>query len=412
MGMLLIPFVISINRPSSISSRYAWISLFILLTYLLIPAQLLLLFAAYTILFFIIESHFGKISGLAPALALCSSPLAFYLFELFGFPIRLQLTQGVANVLQTLGYTCEAQGNMIIWNGHFFSVDPVCMGLNMVLTSFLAAIILMRFVSYKHRTNWSLGGIIVVLGVTLGLVVFSNLIRILLLVLTQAPAETMLHEGIGLSCLLLLVILPLYGVMNHGIKRVNLENKEVGIGNEVTLQNVPKQAPWRTGSMIFLFVLLVSLGVAHWTHQSRTIEDLPVTLVDLQIPDYQRDIFDFDNRIKVLRFTSEQAIIYIKNQDPFRLTNHNPLICWRGSGYEFKNENLLEIGENEVYTATLTKDGVQLYTAWWYDNGRDKTTSNISWRWASLGSQTPYYMVNVTSDNFSTLYTEVAKIMD
>jgi hypothetical protein len=50
-----------------------------------------------------------------------------------------------------------------------------------------------------------------------------------------------------------------------------------------------------------------------------------------------------------------------------------------------------------MYTATLVKGNEQLYTAWWYDNGTDHTTSQLAWRWQVLKGAHPFSIINVTT---------------
>ena len=418
MGFLLLPFVLQIEKTASKSFRYGLGLLFLFFFYLLIPSKLLLLFAFYAFLFFVIESQIGRVHLLAPILVVASSPLIYYTFELFGFPIRFQLTKIAVILLQNMGYACQAEGNWIAFNEQLFSVDPVCMGLNMALTSILAAIILMRFYSWQTGQVWSIVGIGFVLITTLGLVIVGNLIRILLLILTGIEAEHPLHEGIGLMVMVLLVLLPLYGFFQY----LKLRNLKFISFIPFFIKNKPlhsvKTKKLQANSLKFVMsyylisiIFLIALFFTHWTHPQLTIEKLDHITTSLNLDGYEKDIFNFKNRIEVLRFTSERAIIYIKNQDPFRLTNHNPLICWRGSGYEFKAEKLLEVGTKQVYIATLHKDHQILYTAWWLDNGNHQTTSSFDWRWQAFQTKQAYQMVNVTSADFSTLYIEVERLL-
>lgn len=418
LGFLLVPFIAAIEHPGKTSNRYGWATLVLLLAYLALPARLILLFATYTTLFFIIEKRLGQLNWLAPILAMVSSPLAYYFFELFSFPIRLQLTNWATELLQFFGYSCMAQGNMINCNGDLFSVDPVCMGLNMVVTAFLAAIILMRFYDFQKKKFWALKGIGAVLLITFLMVILANLIRIFLLILLKAGPEHFLHEWIGLACMALLVFLPLYGLLEKFGEYAFLFNKvrrNESTPSTFTFETSRDESAWSaftsSNSQLLPALLTIFLLFGHWTYHGRSTEFLNKSTEKITLPNYEKDVFTFENRIQVLRFISDDAIVYIKNQHPLRLTNHNPAICWRGSGYELKNENLLEVGNHYVHTAILEREGEQLYTAWWFDNGQHKTSSNLFWRWEALHTQQPWRMINVTSDEFSKMYKEVGHLL-
>jgi len=399
-GLAILPIIITIETPRQFSFRFGWVALAFLLLNIILPSPLIILFVFYFFIFQIIEMYFGKISWLAPALIFVTSPLAYYGFEIFSFPIRLSLTKQAAGILQLAGYQdIISEGNRININGNLFSIDPECMGLNMVLTSFLAAIILMRIDAFRQKRNWSFSQITLTLAVTFLFAIFSNLMRIISLVITQAPPKTPLHEWIGLISMALFVLLPLYFLMEkYGHKKTNAQ---------LSLPTKTLQKHW-----IVPTLLLIGLFFTQVSSQYRSEVPLDQETLSFDIPNYKKDIYTFKKTMQVLRFTSSNTIIYYKKQNPFRLTNHSPLFCWRGSGYEFRNEKLLEVGNYQINTATLIKNNETLHTAWWYDNGTNKTGNNIAWRWNTIRHQQSCHMINVTCGDFSTLYMEVEKLIN
>lgn len=90
---------------------------------------------------------------------------------------------------------------------------------------------------------------------------------------------------------------------------------------------------------------------------------------------------------------------------------HNPLICWKGSGYDFKHISTTRLGNIEVSVAELVKETDKLYTMWWFDSGKHKTGSQWDWRWRSLSQQQDYYLVNVTTESMETLRTEAEALL-
>lgn len=400
-GLAILPFIINIESPGQFSYRFGWIAFAFFILNIFLPSPLIILFTFYFFIFQVIEIYFGKISLLAPTLVILTSPLAHYSFEIFSFPIRLTLTKQAANILQLAGYqNIISEGNRISIDDHLFSVDPECMGLNMVLTSFLAAIILVRIDTFRQKRQWKIGQFSFILVITFLLAILSNLVRIIGLVITQAPPEAPLHEWIGLGSMALFVLLPLYFLTD----RIGKNLHQPIIKNLKTTQ--PKF------SRLILSILTVGLFLTQVTNTYRSEVPLDQETLSFHIPNYEKDIYTFNKTMEVLRFTSDKSIVYYKKQNPFRLTNHSPLFCWRGSGYEFKNERLLEVGNHQINTATLVKNHEILYTAWWYDNGLNKSGNNINWRWHTIKSQESCHMINVTCGDFSSLYMEVEKLIN
>ena len=88
------------------------------------------------------------------------------------------------------------------------------------------------------------------------------------------------------------------------------------------------------------------------------------------------------------------------------------MICWRGSGYELRQVKTIEVGKQEVYSAVLEKENEKLYTAWWYDNGNDRTIDQFDWRWNVLMGKSKYSLVNITAAEPLVLEKEIRKVQD
>lgn len=91
-GMLLLLLVFYIRAPEHLSLRFGALAMFCLVVFIFIPSHLILLFGFYCFCFLVMESFLGKLNKLAIVLMVLASPIAYYLFEVFGFPIRLLLT--------------------------------------------------------------------------------------------------------------------------------------------------------------------------------------------------------------------------------------------------------------------------------------------------------------------------------
>ena len=95
----------------------------------------------------------------------------------------------------------------------------------------------------------------------------------------------------------------------------------------------------------------------------------------------------------------------------FYSSDHNPSICWRGSGYSFQKIQTCSISGVQIFHAILQKENEQLYTAWWYDNGTNATISQLSWRWDEISSGRHYSIVNITTTSEAALLQSVDRTL-
>jgi exosortase N len=105
----------------------------------------------------------------------------------------------------------------------------------------------------------------------------------------------------------------------------------------------------------------------------------------------------------VTRYKNNDALIYVKTIRGFYSTDHNPSICWRGSGYAFTMARQVKRGNASMYMANLQKDGSILYTAWWYEHKHHRTNNQMEWRMNSLKKNRDYHLVNITASSPSDL---------
>jgi exosortase N len=113
----------------------------------------------------------------------------------------------------------------------------------------------------------------------------------------------------------------------------------------------------------------------------------------------------------IVKLENAEALLYIKFIRGFYDTEHNPAMCWKGSGYVFKDIKTQVLEGKEVYTASLHKGNDKLYTSWWYGNADHVTTSQWEWRWNMVKSGQSYAVINVTAANEKTLRAEVEKLL-
>jgi exosortase N len=112
----------------------------------------------------------------------------------------------------------------------------------------------------------------------------------------------------------------------------------------------------------------------------------------------------------ILKLQNKQALVYIKYIRGFYDTDHNPMICWKGSGYVFEQIQKEKISNQEIYTGMLINGDEKLYSAWWYGNGLSSTVSQFKWRWDMLRGAEGYAVVNVTCASQEELDKQVKKV--
>jgi exosortase N len=338
----------------------------------------------------------GKVNALAPLVILTVTPFTKYVFDLFGFPIRLFLSDVATQVLSFIGYEVSSQGNVMTLNGESFSVDAACMGLRLVITSFLITFMLISHFEKKSGKEIQFSSTLITLFFAFILVIIANLLRIVLLIVLNSPPETLLHELIGIGSIVALVIVPMY----HMVK---LLSSKFTVRNTPTT-NIKSNYFLKTAFTIGIVGTISILGFIPANYS-----DIPKdqALEQLSIPNYSKEILP--NNIG--KFMTNHHLLYIKPSKGFYRSDHNPFICWRGSGYDVKNEKVIELHGNEIQFAHLVSPSTTLYTAWWYDNGTHQTINQIDWRWRSAIGEKSFRLFNLTASTPTQLLNEAAKFL-
>ncbi len=396
-GLMLTPFIVYVREPSKYSNRFGILALFCLVGYALIGIKTLYyLCFAFTVLL-IIESFFGMMNNIVIALVVLLGSISQYFIKLFSFPIRLELTELAGAILSFFGLTVEVAGNILNVNGLDFSVDPECMGLKMVTTSLLAMFLFISLKERNKKRKLSFLGTTYLASTTLFFVLFANLLRILALVLFKSFPETASHELIGIISLCVYAILPIWWNSSIAYKTLS---KPIKAGISMRHANLKF-------SYAVLAILVIGLSYFNLIYNPTTIQSSPLTM-NMNLKGYDMDTTAHN----VVQLKSDTSLIYIKPPMPFYGSDHNPSICWLGSGYKFEKETILDIGNYKVFYGLLSgKHGEMLHTSWWYDNGLDKTINQLDWRWSSLKGAEEYRLVNVTCSNMKDLQLEVEKLL-
>jgi exosortase N len=396
LGCVLAPYLFIVRQPGRYSYRYAGPAVGLALLAAWVPVKTFQYGAFAFFFLFLLEVRVGRLNPLPVLLLGLLSPVFRYVTEVFGFPIRLQLSAWAGWLVGQMGTPIEVQGNVLVRDGFAFAVDPACVGLQLVMVSFLVALFLLAHLertTSRHLPGWAVGAALLATG---GLVALANLIRIVLLVVFRLLPDSPLHDLAGLACLVAYVVLPVYFLFRILCQRA---------GRPAVPAPVQAANPsWRRAAgpavLLAALVLLPFPGPAARAGQS----PLPFGT----LPGYGRTSLAGG----ITQFARQNALVYVKPVAAFYSIEHSPLVCWRGSGYAFGRIDERSVGGYRVYTGVLTKGADVLHTAWWFDNGKHRTTAQWAWRWRVLRGATPYSLVNVTAATPDGLQKALREILD
>lgn len=388
LALLLSPYIIKPDLTKRGSRKYLYLSVSFMLLAYTSGVQTFYFFTAGFAVLFVLESFGGYISHLPFFLLGLLSPSFKYFNNLFGFPARLQLSEWAGGVLQFLGYKIEVTGNVFVLNGTEFSVDPACVGLKMMALSFLVGLFIMAYFQQQGGKIFSFLTVTGILLLILGLNLLSNLIRILILAIFTILPENPLHDMVGIGCFLVYSIMPSYFLIRFIAPKIKERYNSVGTSGISILNK------------LLNVVLLIAVTFV-FTTRSRSQTTIPNTPVFLT-SGYIRHITNGD----IMKLEKPGILIYVKPLQRFYGAEHNPMICWVGSGYTFHRIKKQFIGSNEIFTGTLVKGNDILYSAWWFDNGKYNTVNQADWRWKVAKGEN-FYLINVNSGDESALINEI-----
>jgi len=379
--------------------RFLFAAFFFLGLYLLLPVKTLFFFALVSALLFSLEAISGRLHTAVIPVIFLMSPVANYIAEVFSFPVRLQLSYWAAKMLQFTGNEVMAKGNAISFNGAMFDVDHACMGLSMLVSSLLMGLISIQLYESKLHRRLPLIFLPVILLYFILFNVAANLFRIICLVYFQIGPGTVMHEMVGLLCWMLYGIVPSVWLVKTMVKH---------LGRFESVQSIAKfKQPVLRNYQITQFVLLVLLSLFFRSQQGSEVKNLSASSQWVPANGYKVQSLPHG----VTGYKNESSLIYVKSILGFYSTDHNPSICWRGSGYAFKRVRNAKRGNAQMYMANLEKEGATLYTAWWYESGIHRTNNQFDWRWKSLKKNRDYRLVNITASSQANLEQAVEKWM-
>ncbi|WP_423735198.1 exosortase N [Chitinophaga caseinilytica] len=394
LGAATVPVVLRADAADKRSLRYFYAALACCVLAWMVPAKTLLFATIVLAMCFLADSFFGRINALPMLALMLMAPVFQYLTNIFTFPIRLHLTRLAGGILRLAGREVATEGNVLVLSGTEFSVDPACMGLSMMVTALLCGIAAVGIAQRKlgKRLSWWMLG--AWLGFILLLNIGSNLFRIVLLVQFSIPPENYLHDVVGLLCLGMYVLIPVFFLAPRLVARFGKTPMERMPEKTQHPRYVVLQAHLSLAACIFLLAYKISLPKEAIAAQTPAVAGFTVSALQNGVTKMERN----------------GVLVYIKKIKDCYYTDHHPTICWQGSGFVFRKVKEEQIAGMTLFTGTLEKGKERLYTAWWYDNGSLQTVSQFEWRWNALSTRSSFSLVNVTASSRETLAAEILRI--
>ncbi len=391
-----LPVIIYSSISQQKSYRFLFVALGVALSAFFLPVNATLFLALILSCAGLIETFYGKISVIPLLIILVISPIS-YIITIISFPVRIWVTE-VAAVIMNMGLgTVVAAGNVITFNGMEYSVDNACMGLKMLTTSLWFSLYLLYFIQKKQKKTIRLPMIFLSLVIVLSLNVITNLIRIILLVYFNLPPESTLHELVGIGCFVIYTVLPVLYIFGKLVQYRGKPTTDKSVASQNTSKIFDMAMP----------VVVLSLIYISGTNIRTSVGTVPPQLIPT-VNGYTCYRYSSD----VIRVKNDQSLIYVKSIPSFYTAEHNPLMCWVGSGYEFRQLREKHHGDMTLYSGILVKNTDTLHTAWWYDNGKSRTINQMDWRFDMLKGSAAYSVVNVTCNTRVELEKELDKIFN
>lgn len=395
LGILIFPFLIK-TTDKTVSYRYVPWAILMGIFGIYLPVKSLFFFTSILCSLVFIEIWVGKTNHLPLFLLFLLSPMLIYFRSILGISIRFQLSEIAGNLLKLSGLDIGVFGNTIHYQGDTFSIDPACMGLSMLTHSFLLGLFIMAYFQNTNSKFLPFYKNILLLLALLLLNMISNLSRIVLLILFKIYPELIAHDIIGILCLIIYILLPFYFLCQW-----------VYSNNQESSQKITESTSsfWlKTSVTTIIFIGLLIQGYLTKNH----FDSFKLMPKYCKIENCKKEQATKD----VLKFSNDTSLIYVKPIPHFYSAEHNPLICWNGSGYHFKKITIEKIAGIDVYVGVLQKENESpFYSAWWFDNGNHKTIYQWDWRMNALKTKTNYALINVNVMNKKLLKKEVEKLL-
>jgi exosortase N len=385
-GLLMIPLVYRFEK-GRLSIRLIVPTLIFVALAIFVPTRSTLFFALVLAFLLLIESFKGKISPSIFFMLALISPLFKTFCDTISFPLRLWMSNMVSDTLVLIGMEASSSGNIIVVDGFDFYIDQACAGLSMLNISLLLAIFIISArlkVTGRELPLWGYFGFLLT-AVLLN--ILSNYFRILGIVIFKIMPDTILHDGVGIVVLIIYVLVPLILITPHYTER---------FGRLLTIKHEPTDFKAPLAALQYIHIALF-FAIMYVTYAYGTNAPVHPNKDSITLNGFRKIMLPN----QVLKFENKTALIYMKPCQ-FYSPEHNPMVCWTGSGYEFTFIKKVKYNGIEIYTGTLLKGKEKLYTSWWFDDGKTKTIDQWNWRWKGATGKR-FYLMNVSSPTYAQL---------
>lgn len=401
--LIAIPLTVKFSdQPARFSLKYGLLALLFFAAHAILKIKFPYLIAFGFFLLFLAESQRGKrINTLPIWLIFLASPVQIYLSQVAGGTLRMKISGLADTLLNLLGQQVEVAGNRFVVGPEqeVFYVDPACAGLDMLLTTWVFAILFAGYQESRQGKWLSLPVSTLLMAVTFLFVLLANLMRITGLVWLKFPPETAMHEAMGIICLMFYALLPTWFVARLMVRYFG---KKVPPAADSSWK-IPGKPAWLLTGVLLALLTFFSIRQNNYKNPMGAN-----TAIETQLPGFERSVTPDG----IERFLGENSLVFVKPPVNFWGADHNPSICWRADGYALRGEREAEIAGRKVWLAELHKENEQMLTAWWYDNGKTITTGQWEWRKRAMKGEKPFSLINVTVTDPAKMATEVEKVMD
>jgi exosortase N len=397
LGCCLLPFAIFFHHSRRFNMAYLLLMIFFgVIAYFYNVRTFYFFMIAFYVLF-LLELWFGKIDTIILLLLAFMSPFFHQISVILGFPIRLTLSQWAGKMLSLGGFETAVEGNTMLLNGTSFSVDEACMGLSMLAVSLLMGVAVIVHQYRRLGLRLHIIFLAAFFFAVLVLNLISNLFRIMLLVIFKVLPGHPMHDVTGVLCLIVYVAVPLYLGSALYIKRFG--------------RSALKIEEWTPLGLLRTSILVISaLAIVLTGMRINRERNVVVQLAHATIEPGNFEVSKMDQGITKLH--NEELLVYLKPIPEFFTGEHTPLLCWKGSGFEFRGVKKVKVDDNEIYLGRLEKPGETLFTAWWYDNGEIITIDQWNWRVRMLKRENKFSLINVTARDEETLSKNIKLIFE
>lgn len=384
LGLLVLPFLLMPKNGSKTLGYFILACLLLVLNYF-IPFKLFSFLFWGILILGIAEHIWGSLGYLPPALLLALSPTLKSLVNLFSFPLRMQMSEHVSSMLSLVGWNIRLEGSAFRINEtEVFHVDTACLGLSMLNTSLFFALLVLGYREKQRQQHFKPWLILLFMLLVLALWLVANYLRIMGIVALKSPPDSFGHEMIGLLSILVYIMLPIWFI-SYAVIRASKKVFWLKCSN----RGIYSAKQQRTGlSFAYGFVFVGFLFLNQWTpnngYSSQANAFFPPLAGGYTISEAADE---------ALAFRNDEALILVKKEQKPWESGHPPEICWKSEGFELEQFQYKNWGQHQIMVGQMRKQNQVYYTAWWYDNGINKTALQSKWRLDPKGG---YRVINVT----------------